>query len=205
MPRLSPSLSIGLELRSHPPTQPPRNPHCTLAPIFFFFITHKPRVEWYTKSMSLEYEPASEPLTPLPRPQVKSIKVWQTPQTGDELKEEMNCKAATTSATTCEVILPSPPPPPLHPYTTTTTPCIPSLYHPGPDTLHPRPSPTRPYTLLVLSASLSRSVCTLHPGTLKPQPSTLRRMDSCITQLKAQGPSRTCTESKEEEDLNPPC
>jgi len=29
----------------------------------------------------------------------------------------------------------------------------------------------------------------------------LRRIDSCITQLKAQGPSRTCNESKEEEDL----
>ena len=26
------------------------------------FITLKPRVEWYTKSMSLKYEPASEPL-----------------------------------------------------------------------------------------------------------------------------------------------
>jgi len=29
--------------------------------------------------------------------------------------------------------------------------------------------------------------------------SCLRRIDSCITQLKAQGPSRTCNESKEEE------
>jgi len=29
--------------------------------------------------------------------------------------------------------------------------------------------------------------------------SYLRRIDSCITQLKAQGPSRTCTESKKEE------
>ena len=28
----------------------------------------------------------------------------------------------------------------------------------------------------------------------------LRRIDSCITQLKAQGPSRTCNESKEEEE-----
>ena len=27
-----------------------------------------------------------------------------------------------------------------------------------------------------------------------------RLIDSCITQLKAQGPSRTCTESKEEEE-----
>ena len=30
--------------------------------------------------------------------------------------------------------------------------------------------------------------------------SYLRLIDSCITQLKAQGPSRTCDESKEEED-----
>jgi len=29
---------------------------------FFFFITLKHRVQWYTKSMSLKYEPASEPL-----------------------------------------------------------------------------------------------------------------------------------------------
>ena len=28
----------------------------------------------------------------------------------------------------------------------------------------------------------------------------LRLIDSCITQLKAQGPSRTCNESKEEEE-----
>ena len=28
----------------------------------FLFITLKPRVEWYTKSMSLKYEPTSEPL-----------------------------------------------------------------------------------------------------------------------------------------------
>jgi len=31
--------------------------------------------------------------------------------------------------------------------------------------------------------------------------SYLRLIDSCITQLKAQGHSRTCNESKEEEDL----
>jgi len=30
--------------------------------------------------------------------------------------------------------------------------------------------------------------------------SHLRLIDSCITQIKAQGPSRTCTESKEEEE-----
>jgi len=28
----------------------------------------------------------------------------------------------------------------------------------------------------------------------------LRLIDSCVTQLKAQGPSRTCNESKEEEE-----
>jgi len=31
--------------------------------------------------------------------------------------------------------------------------------------------------------------------------SYLRLIDACITQLKAQGPSRTCNESKEEEEL----
>ena len=31
--------------------------------------------------------------------------------------------------------------------------------------------------------------------------SCLRLIDSCITQLKAQGPSRTCNESKEEEEV----
>ena len=31
--------------------------------------------------------------------------------------------------------------------------------------------------------------------------SYLRLVDSCITQLKAQGPSRACNESKEEEDI----
>ena len=30
--------------------------------------------------------------------------------------------------------------------------------------------------------------------------SYLRRIESCITQLKAQGPSRTCNESKEQEE-----
>ena len=30
----------------------------------------------------------------------------------------------------------------------------------------------------------------------------MRLIDSCITQLKAQGPSRTCNESKEEEEEN---
>jgi len=35
--------------------------------------------------------------------------------------------------------------------------------------------------------------------------SYLRRIDSCITQLKAQGPSRTCNESKEEEGVSVTC
>jgi len=34
--------------------------------------------------------------------------------------------------------------------------------------------------------------------------SYLRLVDSCITQLKAQGPSRTCNESKEEEEIAAP-
>jgi len=29
--------------------------------LLFFFITLKPRVKWYTKSVSLKYDPASEP------------------------------------------------------------------------------------------------------------------------------------------------
>ena len=38
-------------------------------------------------------------------------------------------------------------------------------------------------------------------GSTLPVPgSYLRRIDSCITQLKAQGPARTCNESKEEEE-----
>ena len=34
--------------------------------------------------------------------------------------------------------------------------------------------------------------------------SYLRLIDSCITQLKTQGPSRTCIESKEEDSEGPP-
>ena len=33
--------------------------------------------------------------------------------------------------------------------------------------------------------------------------SYLRRIDPCTTQLKARGPSRTCNESKEEEEVTP--
>ena len=35
---------------------------------------------------------------------------------------------------------------------------------------------------------------------MQPAGSYLRLTDSCITQLKAQGPSRTCNESQEEEE-----
>jgi len=35
--------------------------------------------------------------------------------------------------------------------------------------------------------------------------SYLRLVDSCITQRKAQGPSRTCNESKEEEEMKMTC
>jgi len=40
--------------------------------------------------------------------------------------------------------------------------------------------------------------------TLSTPASSLRLVDSCITQLKAQGPSRTCNESKEEEEPRNP-
>jgi len=36
-----------------------------------------------------------------------------------------------------------------------------------------------------------------------PDIAYLRLIDSCITQLKAQGPARTCNESKEEEEEDP--
>jgi len=39
---------------------------------------------------------------------------------------------------------------------------------------------------------------------LSQPPTDLRLIDSCITQLKAQGPSRTCNESKEEEEEESP-
>jgi len=39
----------------------------------FFFITLKPRVELYTKCMSLKYEPSSEPLHIFdPKPQTRA-------------------------------------------------------------------------------------------------------------------------------------
>jgi len=42
---------------------------------FFFFITLKPRVERYTKSMSLKCEPASEPQEPNRRPSAQQCVV----------------------------------------------------------------------------------------------------------------------------------
>ena len=40
----------------------PCSPGCEPAGFIFFFVARKPRVERYTKPMSLTYEPASEPL-----------------------------------------------------------------------------------------------------------------------------------------------
>ena len=62
----------------------------------------------------------------------------------------------------------------LQPYTLT----------PKPQTPHPNPTPD----------SLDRV-----QGVTPARTCRQRRIDSCITQLKAQGPSRTCNESKEEE------
>jgi len=87
--------------------------------------------------------------------------------------------------------------------------------HPAPCTLHPTPytqHPT-PYTLHPTPYTLHATPLTLHlhgslgkflvaPGYGTEAGSYLRLMDSCISQLKAQGPSRTCNESKEEEDLH---
>ena len=52
--------------------------------------------------------------------------------------------------------------------------------------------------MAVLGGGGSRQV------TQTPLPPTLRLIDSCIIQLKAQGPSRTCNESKEERAPLPP-
>ena len=58
--------------------------------------------------------------------------------------------------------------------------------------------PTRGIAAPVISgamrATLSPEVDAFETGTY------LRHIDSCITQLKAQGPSRTCNESKQEEE-----
>jgi len=48
----------ALRLRRRQSRPPQHQPRVN----FFFFITLKPRVELYTKSMSLKCEPASEPL-----------------------------------------------------------------------------------------------------------------------------------------------
>ena len=91
--------------------------------------------------------------------------------------------------------------------------------HPELYTLHPTPYTLRPtpYTLHPTPYTLHPTPYTLHPTpyTLHPTPQThpvqlrphwgtsyLRLIDFCITQLKAQGPSRTCNESKEEEEAS---
>jgi len=45
----------------------------------------------------------------------------------------------------------------------------------------------------------------LPPALCSEAGSYLRLIDSCITQIKAQGPSRTCKESKQEEEALWPC
>ena len=52
-------------------------------------------------------------------------------------------------------------------------------------------------------AKVDRLVPETQRGNLRIVGSYLRLIDSCITQLKAQGPARTCNESKEEEDGQP--
>jgi len=69
-------------------------------------------------------------------------------------------------------------------------------------------APSLALTLTPRSSALSPQPSALHPppSTINPHHSPrnslsyLRLIDSCITQLKAQGPSRTCNESKEEEE-----
>ena len=61
-------------------------------------------------------------------------------------------------------------------------------------------------TVRVTSTNLTiqRSKYALFSSQVEPEAgSYLRLIDSCINQLKAQGPSRTCNESKEEEEWNP--
>ena len=55
-------------------------PSVSPPPLFFFFflfIALKPRIERYTKSMSLKYEPAAEP----PNKFVKELFKWRVPRT----------------------------------------------------------------------------------------------------------------------------
>ena len=58
------------------------------------------------------------------------------------------------------------------------------------------------FLLLNLLLLLNHAVTPDHPAgeRLAPEPCYLWRIDSCITQRKAQGPSRDCNESKEEEE-----
>ena len=75
---LSPSLRVPIELLTRTPGHSSIHPTepCTLSlkpstdlqlatrrpSLLFFFVTLKPRVRGYTKSMSVRYKPASEPL-----------------------------------------------------------------------------------------------------------------------------------------------
>jgi len=70
----------------------------------------------------------------------------------------------------------------------------PALAHPTPPTSPRRPRPAPPAILAAGRAwRVQKCVVVTEAG------SYLRLIDSCITQLKAQGPSRTCNESKEDE------
>jgi len=79
--------------------------------------------------------------------------------------------------------------------------------NPTPDLHHSRRNPTPELPTRVEPPHLSRRTVTnpvLVPGKRRINQARfrayLRLIDSCITQLKAQGPSRTCNESKEEEE-----
>jgi len=50
------------------------------------------------------------------------------------------------------------------------------------------------------SCKLTNTITQLDKHDKRAWGAYLRRIDSCITQLKARGPSRTCNESKEEEE-----
>ena len=58
-------LLIGMLRRGHLGSDRSQDVHHVFpspTPLLFFLISLRPRVEWYTKSTSLKYEPASEPL-----------------------------------------------------------------------------------------------------------------------------------------------
>ena len=64
----------------------------------------------------------------------------------------------------------------------------------------PNSNAVAPLTVQVSLDASSRKVYTLHSTRL--QKGHASRPDSCATQLKAQGPSRACNESKEEEEAS---